>query len=51
MEEGKNEEDEEQLNKNQELNKKNYVIYSWGSGLSGKLGHGNIENVYVPKMI
>ena len=27
------------------------VIYSWGSGWDGKLGHGNKDNVYNPKKI
>jgi alpha-tubulin suppressor-like RCC1 family protein len=30
---------------------KKYVIYTWGSGWGGKLGHGNFENLYMPKMI
>jgi len=28
-----------------------YVVYSWGNGWGGKLGHGNFENQFVPKMI
>lgn len=28
-----------------------YVIYSWGNGWGGKLGHGNFENQFSPKLI
>lgn len=28
-----------------------YVIYSWGSGWGGKLGHGNMENQLYPKLL
>ena len=27
------------------------VVYSWGSGYAGKLGHGSFENLNTPKMI
>ena len=29
----------------------NGVIFSWGSGFGGRLGHGDQENQYVPKQI
>ncbi len=31
------------------MNKVKNVIYSWGSGLQSKLGHGNRDNLYNPK--
>ena len=27
------------------------VLYTWGSGTDGKLGHGNAESVYTPKVL
>ena len=27
------------------------VLYTWGSGTDGKLGHGNTESVYTPKVL
>jgi len=26
-------------------------IYSWGQGQSGKLGHGNEDDIFIPKEI
>jgi hypothetical protein len=28
-----------------------YVIYTWGNGYGGKLGHGNLDNQYYPKIL
>lgn len=28
-----------------------YVIYTWGNGYGGKLGHSNMENQYFPKLL
>ena len=30
---------------------KKYVVYTWGSGWGGKLGHGNFDNLNTPKML
>ena len=30
---------------------KKSIVYSWGTGLGGRLGHGDEEDVLIPKMI
>nr|CAD97691.1 nd6 protein [Paramecium tetraurelia] len=37
--------------RNQEDNSQKYVIYTWGNGYGGKLGHGNLDNQYYPKLL
>jgi alpha-tubulin suppressor-like RCC1 family protein len=45
-----NPEKNEEHHENHQDNKK-YVVFSWGNGWGGKLGHGNFENQFIPKMI
>jgi hypothetical protein len=40
----------EEHHENHQDNKK-YVVFSWGNVWGGKLGHGNFENQFIPKMI